>query len=68
MVTTLTIKQLYQHYLKENPTKAVSLGNFLALKPFYVRSATSKDIDVCVCKKDLHARWAVQALTASSRK
>ena len=68
MVTTLTIKQLYEHYVKENPTNAVSLQTFFTLKLFYVHSATSKDIEVCVCKKHLHAQWAVQALIDCSRK
>ena len=68
MVTTFIIKQLYQHYVKENPTNAVSLRTFFALKLFYVHSATSKDIEVCVCKKHLHAQWAVQALIDCSRK
>ena len=54
MVTTPTVKQLYQHYLKENPTNAVSPGTFVALESFYVCFATSKDIEVSVCKKHLH--------------
>ena len=62
MVTTLTIKSLYQHYLKEHQTNSISFGTFFSRELFYVRSATSKDIEVCVCEKHLNARRAVQVL------
>ena len=54
-------RELYKKYLLEysNP---VSYGTFMALKPFYVRSATTRDIEMCVCKKHLHARWCIQAI------
>lgn len=68
MVTTPTVKQLYQHYLKENPTNAVSPGTFVALESFYVCFATSKDIEVSVCKKHLHVWWAVKTLIGCCRK
>ena len=37
----------------------MSLGTFMTLKPFHIRSATVHDIEMCCCKKDLHARWSV---------
>ena len=68
MITTLTLKELYQKYLVKHSDMPVSWGTFLALKPFYVRSATTKDIEVCCCKKHLHARWAIQALISCAEK
>ena len=62
MITTKTYKQLYVEYLTSNNDKHVSMGTFMALKPFYIRSATTNDIEVCCCKKHLHARWAINAL------
>ena len=46
--TTLTFRDLFQKYLAENPLSPVSFGTFLGLKPFYVRSVTTKDIEMCV--------------------
>ena len=46
----------------------VSLGTLLALKLFYVRSATTKDIEMCCCKKHLHAYWSIQALIQCATK
>ena len=40
MIMTSTIKQLYDRYLQENPTKTVSWGTFLVLKTSYVKSTT----------------------------
>ena len=40
----------------------VSFGTFSALKPFYVRAPTSKDIEMCVCKLHLHGRSSVKCL------
>ena len=37
------------------PNNPVSFGTFHALKPFYIWFATAKDIEMCVCKKHLHA-------------
>ena len=61
-IINITIKEFYVNYIKSHPDMAVSLGTFLSLKPFYVRSATTKDIEMCCCKKHLHARWSIQAL------
>ena len=57
-----TLKELYWAYLDRNPNHSVSWGTFLALKPFYVRTATSKDVEMCVCKLHFNARWAVKSL------
>ena len=61
-VTTKTYKQLFNEYLSSNNESTVSLGMIMALKPFYIRSATSNDIEMCCCKKHLHARWSINAL------
>ena len=52
---------MYARYCAEHLNPA-SYGTFLGLRPFYVRSATTKDIEMCVCKKHSHARWGVDAL------
>ena len=54
--------ELYCKYVKSNPNHIVSMGTFLALKPFYVYTATAKDIEMCVCKVHLHGRWSVKSL------
>ena len=48
LLTTKTLRVLHEKYKKEfNST--ISLGNFRALRPSYVRSPTGKDIEMCVC-------------------
>ena len=68
LTLTMTVMELYTKYIKENPEHAVSWGMFLALRPFYMRSATTKDIEVCCCKLHLHARWAVRSLITCCKK
>ena len=51
-------------YIQQNPDHYVSWGTFNTLKPFYVRTATSKDVEMCCCKLHLHARWSVKALVS----
>ena len=63
MITTKTYKQFHVEYLTSNNNKHISMGTFMALKPFYIRSATTNDIKMCCCKKHLHAHWAINALT-----
>lgn len=46
-----TIRELLNEYNKANPMRIVSQGVFHALKPFYIRSATTKDLQVFVDKK-----------------
>ena len=67
-VVEKTFKQLYAKYLRENPVEPVSYGSFFALKPFYVRHTTQKDIEMCVCKDHLHECWSVEDLVKCSRK
>ena len=67
-IANLTIKQLYHKYLITYPQSVVSYGSFLALRPFYVRTATKKDMEMCCCKKHLHARWAITALIEIAKK
>ena len=68
MILEQTIKELFINYqlnFKEHP---VSYGTFLALKPFYIRGATTSDIEMCCCKMHLHARWAIKALVDCASK
>lgn len=57
-----TYKELYIKYLNSNEEHRVSWGTFLALKPFYIKPNTLKEIEMCCCKLHLHARWAINAL------
>ena len=67
-IVNVTYKELYQKYIKDHPNELVSIGTFFALKPFYIRTATTKDIEMCCCKKHLHARWSIQALIECAAK
>ena len=55
------LKCLYAKYSSENPDSPISYGFFLK-KAFYVRTVTTKDVEIYYCKKHLHARWAVSTL------
>ena len=48
--------------IKNFPEDVAPYGTFLGLRPFYIRTATAKDTEMCVCKKHLHTRWAIQVL------
>ena len=61
-MTTLTYKQLFDKYCHENPDKPVGSSTFMALTAFYVRTAATKDVEMCCCKLHLHARWGIKAL------
>ena len=67
-IIELTYKTLYKNYLLENPDKVVSYGSFFSLKPFYIRGTTTKDIEMCCCKKHVHARNAVNGLIELCKK
>lgn len=67
-ITTVTLRELYYKYVKENPENMVSYRTFHSLKPFYVRSATTRDVEMCCCKIHLHARWAIAALVECASK
>lgn len=62
MMLHITYQELYLKYGKTYPDNIVSLGTFRSLKPFYIRTATEKDIEMCCCKLHLHARWTIEAL------
>ena len=62
------LKELYLCYLKKHPDNYVSYGTWFALRPFYVRVVTTKDVEMCVCKTHLHARRAVNSLVALCKK
>lgn len=67
MVEEIT-KSLYLKYIRKNSAYPVSYGSFHALKPFYIRHATLKDIEMCCCKKHLHARWSIDVLAEYSKR
>ena len=58
----LTSQELYQLCMEKNPNNWVSHCPFFALKPFYIRTETEKDIEMCCSKLHLHARWTVGAM------
>ena len=62
------LKELYANYIKENPNHYVSYGTWFALRPFYIRQVTTKDIEMCCCKLHLHARYSVSSLIACCKK
>ena len=56
-------KELYAEYIQEKPDHLhVSIGIFVALKPFYVHQSSTKDIEMCCCKLHVHACWSINAL------
>ena len=65
---TNTYVSLYLKYCKEHPEFPISWGTFLALKPFYVRHTSQKDLEMCCCKLHLHARWSIEALIKCANK
>ena len=59
---SVPVVELYQKYCRENPDKRLSLGKFISLRPFCIRTVSHKDIEMCCCKLHLHMRWSVNAL------
>ena len=57
-----TIAKLHQNFLKDHPMNFICYGNFFNLRPFYTRSITTRDVEVCCCKMHLHARRSIDAL------
>ena len=53
---------LHEKYLALHSREAISYGTFIALKPFYVRTVKTRDIEICCCKVHLHARTSIQSL------
>ena len=62
MMLHCTYYELYNDYIMAHPDNKVSLGTFRTLKPFYMRTETEKDVEMCCCKLHLHARWTIQAI------
>ena len=60
--------ELLTLYNVTQPENQISYGTFYALKPFYIRGATTADIEMCCCKKHLQARWSIKALLDSAKK
>ena len=67
-MVNIPYKEMYHEYLASHSEEHVSYGSFIALKPFYVRSATQNDIEMCCCKPHLHARWSISALIECAKK
>ena len=65
--TTLTYRELFKRFCSEFPQSPLSYGTFLGLKPFYVCGVTTKDVEMCCCKRHLHARWMIAALVNISK-
>ena len=68
MMLHTTYKELYQKFINTHPDHLVSIGTFFSLKPFYIRTETEKDIEMCCCMLHLHARWLIGALIESAEK
>ena len=64
----MIFKELYIKFINENPDNRIGYGIFVALKPFYVRPVQKCDIEMCCCKKHLHARWALKSLLECTKK
>ena len=62
MMLHCTYYELYVAFLSTHPGVKMLLGTFCALKPFYIRTETEKDVEMCCCKLHLHARWAILAM------
>ena len=50
---------MYQKLLISNLNFSLSWASFLALRPFYIRHSTLKDVEMCCCLLHLHASNAV---------
>ena len=68
MMVHTTHAELYQKYIISHPDHIISPGTFIALRPFYVRTETEKDIEMCCCMMHLHARWFIAALIECAEK
>ena len=66
MMLHLTYHELFRKYIQTCLENIISEGTFRVLKPFYVRTETEKDIEMCCCKLHLHARWSIEALVNSA--
>ena len=67
MTVHVPYKQLYHDYI-ETCINYVSYGTFIALKPFYILGVTKADMEMCCCKKHLHARWVINAIIECGKK
>ena len=66
MMLHKTYQEIYTCYILQHPMNRVCNGTFFSLKPFYIRTETEKDIEMCCCKLHLHARWAIEGITNSA--
>ena len=49
-------------------TQMAQISKMIALMPFYLRSATTSHLIMCVSKKHLHGHWSIQAFVNCLRK
>ena len=66
--TEKTYVELHVLYNLTHHNHAVSYETFYSLKPFYIRGVTTSDIEICCCKKHLHAMWSVKAFLECAKK
>ena len=55
MIVQETVRQLHKEF-----TETTEI-------PVYIRSPKMQDIEMCVCKTHLHARWAIEVLLKLTR-
>ena len=65
---SVPVLELWAKCCKENSDHKVSSGTFLNLKLFYVRTASRKDMEMCVCKVHLHTRTCISAIVIIANK
>ena len=63
-----TIQDLYKKYKLSNESNRVSSSTFFNLRPFYVRSVTTRDVELRCCELHLHGRHSIAALLGSIKK
>ena len=63
LIAEETSMKIYKDFIDAHGiSNTISYGTFISLEPFYVQAATSKDIEMCICKEHLHARSSINTL------
>jgi len=57
-----SLKNLHLKFLAENPRRKMSYALFCRLKPFFVRHATHRDRETCLCKRHENLQFKVNKL------
>ena len=63
-VTNKTYEQIYRNW-KDERNMNISIGSFLNLKPFYVTTATVKEMEMCLCGKCLNPHNIYKAIKSA---